>query len=103
MARILVGLGVEAVWTAADATQAVAVVEQSRPDAMLVDVGLPDRNGIDLAYDLSALPWRPRVVLISSDSDAILAIDPRAGRPELPFLAKEELGGEALQRMLLDG
>jgi DNA-binding NarL/FixJ family response regulator len=102
-ARILVKLGVEAVETAADATQALEVVQASRPDAVLVDIGLPDRHGIDLAYELSELPWRPRVVLTSGDSDAILAVDPRAGRPEFPFLGKEELGTETLQRALLDG
>ncbi len=100
-ARILVELGVEAVWTAADATQALAAVQKSRPDVVLVDIGLPDRDGIDLAYELSELPWRPRVVLTSSDSDAVLALDPDAGRPDLPFLGKEELGSDTLQRVLL--
>lgn len=100
-ARILTELGVEAVWTAANAAQALAAVQQSRPDVVLVDVGLPDRHGIDLAYELSELPWRPRVVLTSSDSDAVLALDPGDGRPDLPFLGKEELGSDTLQRVLL--
>lgn len=101
-ARILVELGVEAVWTAENAAQALAAVEESRPDVVLVDVGLPDRHGIDLACELSELPWRPRVVLTSGDSDAILALDPNDGRPDLPFLGKEELGSDTL-RVLLGG
>ena len=101
-ARILVELGVDAAWTAANATQGLAAARQSRPDAVLVDIGLPDRNGIDLAYELSELAWRPRIVLTSSDSDAILALDPRDGRPDLPFLGKEELGGDTLGRALFD-
>jgi DNA-binding response OmpR family regulator len=101
-ARILVDLGVDAAWTAANATQGLAAALQSRPDAVLVDVGLPDRNGIDLAYELSELPWRPRVVLTSSDSDAVLALDPQDGHPDLPFLGKEELGSDILGRALLD-
>ena len=46
---ILVELGVEAVTGAADATQALDVVWEARPDAVLVVIGLPDRNGVDLA------------------------------------------------------
>jgi DNA-binding NarL/FixJ family response regulator len=37
---------------------------------VLLDVGLPDGDGITLAQALTALPWRPRVVLTSSDADA---------------------------------
>jgi CheY-like chemotaxis protein len=69
-ARIVAELGVDAVATAEDAAEALKVAEDSRPDAVLVDVGLPDRDGTDLAYELSDLPWRPRVVLTSSDSEA---------------------------------
>jgi CheY-like chemotaxis protein len=98
-ARILMGLGIDSVETAADAAQALRVARNARPDAVLVDVGLPDRDGTDLAYELSDLPWRPRVVLTSSDSEALLAIEPG----ELTFIAKEELAGDALRRALLDG
>jgi CheY-like chemotaxis protein len=102
-ARILADLGVEPIWTATTATQALAAVQESRPDMMLVDVGLPDRLGIDLAYELSELPWQPRILLTSSDSEAMLAHHRRDGRPDLPFLAKEDLGTATLQRALLDG
>ena len=101
-ARILVELGVDAPWTAADAAQGLAAALRSRPDAVLVDIGLPDRDGIDLAYELSELSWRPRIVLTSSDSDAILALDPYDGRPDLPFLGKEDLASDTLGRALLD-
>lgn len=101
IARILAGLGVEAVWTAANAAQALAAAQESQPDVVLVDVGLPDRDGIDLACELSELPWRPQVVLTSSDSDAVLALDADDGRPDLPFLGKEELGSDTLRRVLL--
>ena len=101
-ARILVDLGVESVSTAASASDALAAVQGSRPDAVLVDIGLPDRNGIDLGYELARLSWRPRVVLTSSDIDAIHALGADGGQPDLPFLAKEELGGDTLLRTLLD-
>ena len=101
-ARILTDLGVQTIWTAATATEALEVVLDARPDAVLVDVWLPDRHGIDLAYELCQLPWRPRVVVTSSDSDAILALDPTHGPPQLPFLDKENLGSDTLQHALLD-
>ena len=103
VARILSDIGIESVRTAADAAQALLVAQHARPDAVLVDIGLPDRRGTDLAYELSALPWRPRVVLTSSDSEAFLAIEPRDGHRELAFIAKEELAGDTLRRALLDG
>ena len=102
VARILSDIGIESVRTAADAAQALLVAQHARPDAVLVDIGLPDRNGTDLAYELSALPWRPRVVLTSSDSEAFLAIEPRDGHRELAFIAKVELDAETLREALSD-
>ena len=36
-----------------------------KPDGALVDVELPDGDGFTLAGELTALPWRPRVVVTS--------------------------------------
>ena len=96
-ARILDGIGVEQVVPAQDAAAAVAAANATRPEGALVDVGLPDRDGIDLARELVALPWRPRVVLTSSDRDAASAIDARDG---VPFVPKEELTMGRLSRLL---
>jgi CheY-like chemotaxis protein len=101
-ARIVTELGVDVVATAGDAAQALKVVQDARPDGALVDIGLPDRDGIDLAYELSELPWRPRVVLTSSDSDAFLAIETCKGLRRLAFIAKEELTSDTLRRVLND-
>jgi CheY-like chemotaxis protein len=74
----------------------------ARPDAILVDVGLPDRDGVDLARELSILPWSPRVVLTSTDRDALItATDPDVRR-RLRFVPKDELADGALRTMLLD-
>jgi DNA-binding NtrC family response regulator len=43
--RIVAEFGVAVVATARDARQAAEVAAASRPDAVLVDVGLPDRDG----------------------------------------------------------
>jgi DNA-binding response OmpR family regulator len=103
VARILSDLGVACVKTAADASQALLVADDARPAAVLVDIGLPDRDGTDLAYELSDRPWQPRVVLTSSDSEAFLAIELRDGHRELAFIPKEDLAGDTLRRALLDG
>src|SRR4030081_1517383 len=100
VARVLEDLGAVVVATAADAAQALAVVGHARPEAALVDVGLPDRDGIDLAYELSELPWAPRVVVTSSDSEAFVAMGTRDGQPRLPFIAKEDLATETLRHAL---
>jgi len=68
--RIIKTMGAEVVATADDANGALAAANTTRADVAVVDVGLPDREGIDLAYQLAALPWSPRVVLVSTDSDA---------------------------------
>ena len=99
-ARVLRDAGLEVVATAADAAGALAAANATRPDAALVDVGLPDREGVDLARELAGLPWRPRVVLTSTDNDAGLVLGAFDGRPMLPFIAKEELANGALPRLL---
>src|SRR4030081_516040 len=99
-ARILTQAGLEVVATAEDAAGAVSAANATKPDAALVDVGLPDRGGLDLAYELAELPWRPRVVLTSTDSDAGFALEGVDGRTRLPFIAKAELANGALPSLL---
>jgi CheY-like chemotaxis protein len=101
--RIMSAMGVEVLGTGADAAEGLAAVQEARPAAVLVDVGLPDRSGIELAYDLVELPWRPRVVLTSSDSEAFVAVDGRAGRPSIPFIPKEALASDTLRLALAAG
>ena len=98
--RVLEEMGADVMATARDATSALDLANELRPDAALVDVGLPDRDGIDLAYEIAALPWRPRVVLMSTDTDAVSAIDARHEGEALPFVPKEELAGSRLRRLL---
>jgi DNA-binding response OmpR family regulator len=97
--RVLEEMGADVV-TTLDGSSAIAVASRMRPDAALVDVGLPDRDGIDLAYELAALPWRPRVVLMSTDRDAVTGIDGRPESETLPFVPKEQLAGGRLRSLL---
>ena len=97
--RILAVFGLEVAAEAGTAAAALAVASALRPDAMLVDVGLPDRDGVDLARELSALPWRPRVVLTSSDVDAARAEDVAASGAHA-FVPKLLLPNVALGELL---
>ena len=74
---MLTAAGLDVVGEAGSAGAAMAVARAMKPDAALVDVDLPDRNGIALALELSALPWRPRVLLTSADIDAARPDDVR--------------------------
>src|SRR3954471_13671358 len=98
--RVLEGMGVDVVATAQSAVDAVDAAHASKPDAALVDIRLSDRDGIDLGYELAALPWAPRVVLTSTDADAVNEIGARDGRPALPFVPKHELPSASLRRLL---
>ena len=66
MARsLLEGAGYVISGEAADAAEALAAVIADAPDAVLLDVQLPDRDGFSVATALMAM-GRPAVVLISS-------------------------------------
>jgi DNA-binding NarL/FixJ family response regulator len=76
------------------AREAVLALE---PSAVLLDVSLPDGDGLTLAGELTKLPWQPRVVLISSDPDAAnsRALD-RSGAAA--FIPKDELTDIVLRK-----
>jgi DNA-binding NarL/FixJ family response regulator len=93
--RVLAEAGVEVVLAAADAAAAIDEALAKRPDAMLVDVGLPDRNGIALGHEFAELPWGPRVVLTSADGEAGRGLD-----GALSFIPKEALASGTLRELL---
>jgi len=97
--EILRDLGVEQVVDAGTAAAAIDKALHLRPAAALVDVGLPDRDGIVLAHELAALPWRPAVVLTSVDRDAAARIDSCVDGA-LPFVLKDEIVKAPLRRLL---
>jgi DNA-binding NarL/FixJ family response regulator len=94
LARDVLGsCGLDVIGEAGTAAEGVAEAARLRPEAILLDVGLPDRDGIQVARELSALPWAPRIVLASTDPDAI---NPEAARRHgaCGFIRKHDLFGE---------
>jgi two-component system KDP operon response regulator KdpE len=64
--------------TAADGTRALAIVESGRPDLVLLDLGLPDMDGLEAIRQLRiSHPVLPIIVLSarSGHGDKIVALD----------------------------
>jgi DNA-binding NarL/FixJ family response regulator len=100
--RVLIGRGLTVVGEAETVATGLNAAVELQPDAVLVDVGLPDGDGIDLAEVLAALPWRPRVVLTSVDYDAA---SPDAVRRSGAngFAPKDDLPGAGVDLLLAAG
>jgi CheY-like chemotaxis protein len=97
--RVLAGQGLVVVAEAESLETALDAARALRPDAALVDIGLPDGDGLTLARRLSALPWRPRIVLTSTDADAATPDDIRRSGAGA-FVAKHELPNAPLEHLL---
>jgi DNA-binding NarL/FixJ family response regulator len=97
--RVLGGNGLSVVGEADSVATALAAAAELQPDVMLVDVGLPDGDGIALARELTALPWRPRVVLTSIDADAASPGEVRRSGAN-GFAPKDELPNAGLRLLL---
>jgi len=63
--------GFEVVGEAGDVAEGLAAVARLDPDAVLLDVSLPDGDGVELARELCDGSGRPRVLLTSSDPEAV--------------------------------
>jgi DNA-binding NarL/FixJ family response regulator len=100
-ARVLAASGFDVVGEAGTCAAAMSAARTNRPATALVDVNLPDGDGIGLSRVLAALPWAPRIVLISGDADAGRAARvARAGA--VGFLTKDELADGRLVELLGD-
>jgi DNA-binding NarL/FixJ family response regulator len=97
-ARILLaGQGLTVAGTASNTAEALLQVNALRPDVAVVDVGLGDESGFDLARHLAreGIP----VIMISTDTDAdysdLVSESSAAG-----FLPKIELSAKKIRRIL---
>lgn len=84
----------EAVGEAASGTEALSAVDQLEPDLVLLDVRMPDMDGIEAAARIRATHGRTVVVLMSSDPRA----DSRASTAAA-FVAKEGLKAAVLREL----
>lgn len=93
--------GLTVIGEAADGRSVISAVRRLRPDVVLLDIGLPDTDGIAVAELLAREDPRPRVVLISSRDAATYGARLTSSR-SAGFLPKDDLSAGALTE-LLDG
>jgi DNA-binding NarL/FixJ family response regulator len=99
---VLAACGLTVVAEAGSVAEARLTAARVKPDGALVDVELPDGDGFELAGELAALPWRPRVVVTSVHSpDGSSAHARRIGAEA--FVAKSELATAPLASWLAVG
>ncbi|AQW50478.1 response regulator transcription factor [Streptomyces violaceusniger] len=72
----------------ADGDAAIAVVDEQRPDVVLMDVRMPGRDGLSTTRELLTRPVPPRVLMLTTfDSDDLVLGALRAGA--LGFVLKD--------------
>ncbi|MBC6457078.1 response regulator [Actinomadura sp. HBU206391] len=87
--------GMQVVAEAADGSTAVEMVGQSRPDIVLMDVRMPELDGIEATRRIRRQPEAPRVLMLTTfDLDEYVYAALRAGASG--FLLKDTLAGDLL-------
>jgi DNA-binding NarL/FixJ family response regulator len=85
----------QVVGEAADGREAVDLVQQKRPDVVLMDIRMPNLDGIEATRHLTALPRAPRVLMLTTfDLDQYVYEALRAGASG--FLLKDAGADELL-------
>ena len=97
--EMLTDRGYRVLGQATTVTEALVRCDQLGPDAVLLDVRLPDGDGVLLAEMLRARPDRPRVLLTSTDRNAVSQAMLRHSGAS-GFLPKADLADSDLDRFL---
>ncbi len=61
--------GLSVVAEAADGLEAIRLTEEHRPDLLILDIGMPRLNGIEVAARSQKLDRPPRVIILSMHAD----------------------------------
>ena len=97
--RLLEDEGYRVVGEAADCSSAIAAARSLHPALALVDVHLPDGDGISLSSRLGELAEPPLVILVSSHDSA--EVEPWVKQcGARGFVPKSELSRESIEELL---
>ena len=99
---ILAADGFSVVGEAFDGTSGLRAARTLRPDLVLLDIGLPDVEGFEVARELAVDGPPPFVVLTSSREASEYGPRLTSSRV-LGFIAKDELSGAAIRAMVPAG
>jgi DNA-binding NarL/FixJ family response regulator len=94
--RLLEAEGWDVVGEAGNGAEAVRAAADLQPEVVLLDVHLPDANGLDVAGELSGDTF----VVLTSSRDASDFADRLPSTGACGFVAKAELSGAALNALL---
>jgi DNA-binding NarL/FixJ family response regulator len=92
--------GLTVVGVAATGAQALRLAEEQRPDVTLLDVGLGQESGLDVARKLAGLTTPAPVILISTHAEEDFG-ELIAASPAIGFLSKARLSANAIRDMLV--
>ena len=97
--ELLEAEGFEVVGEADDAASAVEAARTLRPDVVLLDIQLPDADGVEVSRRIEAEDGRPEIVLVSSRDVSYLA-GALAECPACGFISKSQLSGAELRKLI---
>jgi DNA-binding NarL/FixJ family response regulator len=91
--------GFDVIGEAAGGLEAIEAVSTLHPEVVVLDIQLPDLDGLAVAARLAEAPDAPAVVLVSGRAAATYG--PRLSQaPARGFISKSELSGEALAALI---
>lgn len=85
--------GVDLVGSAATCADGVALLDQTRPDIAVIDLGLPDGNGIELVR-LARSRWPQTRVIVLSSRDDLDAVGAAFSEGAVSYLFKSSSGDD---------
>jgi DNA-binding NarL/FixJ family response regulator len=99
--ELLESEGIAVVGVAANGDEAVRLMEEMKPDVMLVDIDLGPESGFDLArrLELTRGSTGSRTILMSTHDEADF-VKLIAASPAIGFLPKSDLSAKAIHRLL---
>ena len=94
--------GFSVIGEAADGASGLREARSLRPDVVLLDIGLPDMEGFEVAHQLALEGLPPLVVLTSSRQASEYGVR-LTSTHILGFIPKEELSGSAIRALANGG